>query len=218
MSNSTEPKIYRLFAVFLALTLVLLWCQTIRASSNVGLSQHETIDWQDVIEQTAENIDVTSRLLRGIAYANLGELPKSLQEFEIAGQEGYIDDVALFVLDKLRELRKTPNDLLLLNCAAFGSYAFGDLAASAEYFERIVKLDSQNIWARNFAAIVYGYLDEFDHALNHLREAVTIDPKNQYSHLLLSAVYKEKSQYLQAFYHYLQAPDAVKELRDNGIL
>lgn len=186
--------------------------------SSDAVAEPKAIDWHDVIAEASSKTDVESRLLRGIAYANLGRLPEAFKEFEIAGQEAYTDEITSFVLGKVRELMRAPEDLLLRNCVAFGSYAFGDFAASTDSFEHIIRLDPKNIWARNFAAIAYGQAGEFDKALSHLQEALAMDEKNQYTHLLLSAVYKEKNQYLMAAYHYLQAPDAIKELHRYGIL
>ncbi|NLJ85112.1 MAG: tetratricopeptide repeat protein [Firmicutes bacterium] len=176
------------------------------------------VDWQEVVADNLSKDSIEGRLLRGIAFANLGRLPEALKEFEIAGEDAYANDISIFILDKLTQLRRSPKDLLLLNCAAFGSYAFGDFAQSISYFGKIMELDPDNVWARNFCAIVYGQLGEFDQAQHHLEQSLALDGKNQYTHLLLSAVYKEKQQYLMALYHYLQAPEAVKELQSFGII
>lgn len=175
-----------------------------------------TVDWAQVIEDNKDSDSVESRLLRGIAYANLGLLPEAVKELSIAGDKAYDDEIAGFILDKLNELRHSPDDVLLLNCAAFGSYAFGDLGQAAGYFERIISLEPNNIWTRNFCAFTYTQKGDIDRALYHLEQALKIDRKNQYTHLLLSAAYKEKQQYLMAIYHYLQAPEAVRELKLHG--
>lgn len=218
MFKSVNYGIKRLPFVFLLLAALLSVPVLLVPSSSEVQAGSKAINWHDVIAKTSDKGDVESRLLRGIAYANLGRLPESFKEFEIAGQEAYTDEIASFVLGKVGDLRRAPEDLLLLNCVAFGSYAFGDFAASTDNFEHIIRLDPKNVWARNFAAIAYGQVGEFDKALHHLQGALAIDTKNQYTHLLLSAVYKEKNQYLMAAYHYLQAPDAVKELHSYGIL
>jgi tetratricopeptide (TPR) repeat protein len=201
--------------VLLLVSVEIIWCGSTHAESQVS---PRSIDWQRVIDENEDKETVESQLLRGIACANLGRLPEALQELEIAGEDAYVNQVAEFVLDKLRELRRSPEDILLLNCAAFGAYAFGDFHQSATYFEDIIRLDPDNVWARNFCAIVYGQSGDFDRALNHLGPSLRLDPGNQYTHLLLSAVYKEKQQYLMAAYHYLRAPKAVSELKRYGIL
>lgn len=201
--------------VFLVLTLISLSGTGLFAGSVAG-EANTGYDWQTVVVENQAANSVEGRLLRGIAYANLGRLPEALKELKIAGEKAYRQEVVTFVLDKRRELQQAPEDLLLLNCAAFGCYAFGDFKQSSEYFEKIIRLDPQNIWAKNFAALVYGQMGDVDRALQHLKEAVALDSSNQYTHLLLSAAYKEKGQYLLALYHYLQAPDAVKELRQYG--
>ncbi len=178
--------------------------------------QDQGIDWAKVIEENKESDKAESRLLRGIAYANMGLLAQAVDELSIAGDKAYREEIAGFVLDKLNQLRHSPDDVLLLNCAAFGSYAFGDFEQSTGYFERIISLDPNNVWTRNFCAFTYAQAGDIDRALHHLEQALKIDRENQYTHLLLSAAYKEKQQYLMAIYHYLQAPQAVRELKRHG--
>ena len=79
-------------------------------------------------------------------------------------EDGYREEVAEFVLDNLRQLRRSPEDLLLLNCAAFGSYAFGDLEQSISYFEEIIRLAPTVAWSRNFCAIVCSQTGEIERA------------------------------------------------------
>jgi len=178
--------------------------------------QNQVVDWAQVVEDNKESSTVESRLLRGIAYANMGLLPRAMEELSISGDEAYREEIASFVLDRLNQLRYSPDDVLLLNCAAFGSYAFGDLEQAAGYFEQIINLDPKNVWTRNFCAFTYAQGGDIDRALHHLERALELDRENQYTHLLLSAAYKEKQQYLMAIYHYLQAPQAVRELKDHG--
>ena len=218
MSSRSHWLTKRLVLGFVILGILLGLPAPILTTYGVARTQQRTIAWDKVIAETTDSEDVESQLLRGIAFANLGRLPEAFKEFEIAGQETHTDEVADFVLDKVRDLRRTPDDLLLLNCAAFGSYAFGDFTQSTGYFEDVIRLDPNNVWARNFCAIVYGQAGQLDKAQNHLKGALSLDPKNQYTHLLMSAVYKEKNQYLMAVYHYLQAPEAIKELQKYGIL
>lgn len=191
-------------------------CPGIGHAQDPAYAYAKNIDWEEVLEENAGKESVESRLLRGIACANLGRLPQALEELEIADEEKYQEEIARFILEKLRQLRHSPEDVLLLNCAAFGSYAFGDLEQSAIYFEDIITLNPNNVWARDFCALVYGQNGDIDRAHFHLERSLELDPKNQYTHLLLSAVYKEKQQYLMAVYHYLQAPQAVSELRQYG--
>ncbi|NMB11405.1 MAG: tetratricopeptide repeat protein [Firmicutes bacterium] len=205
-----------IFMTILVLALAgVIWLGNAHAQGQLA---PEDVDWQRIVDENENTQTVESQLLRGIASANLGRLSEALQELEIAGEDAYSDEVAGFILDKLRELRRSPDDILLLNCAAFGSYAFGDLEQSATYFEHIIRLEPDNVWARIFCAIVYGQAGEFDRALHHLERALKLDPENQYTHLLLSAVYKEKQQYLLAIYHYLRAPQAISELKRYGVL
>lgn len=178
--------------------------------------QNQVVDWARVIEDQKESDTVESRLLRGIAYANMGLLAQAMEELSIAGDKEYRQEIASFVLDKLNQLRHSPDDVLLLNCAAFGSYAFGDLEQATGYFERIISLDPNNVWTRNFCAFTYAQGGDIDRALYHLEYALELDRENQYTHLLLSAAYKEKQQYFMAIYHYLQAPQAVRELKRHG--
>mgnify|MGYP000865096487 FL=1 len=75
-----------------------------------------------------------------------------------------------------------------------------------------MNLDSGNVWSHNYLAIVYGKLGQVDSGIAQLKKSLEIEPKNEYTHLLMGLAYTEKGQYGNAAKHYIKAPRALKTI------
>lgn len=199
--------------------LFLLW---LAASVGSGVqnpvlaASHSRFDWQALVDEVDAG-SVEGRFLRGVGYANLGRLAEAFDEFYAVSNPDRLGVVRHLMDENLKVLAKDGDNLLALNVMAYGTYAVGDYHRSTEYFEKVIERDPDNVWPRNFVALVYGQQGNIDRGLAHLKAALAIEPDNQYTHLLLAVAYKEQKQFLAAVYHYLRAPDAVKELKKYGI-
>ena len=148
----------------------------------------------------------------GVAYANLGKIEESAAQFEIIGKTNY-DAFAREIIKKMESrLAKNSSDIVALNCLAFAYYARNDFRNARNNFQKLVQLDSKNIWSHNYLAIVYGKLGQIDAGIAQLKKSLAIDPKNEYTNLLMGLAYTEKGQYGTAAKYFIKAPRALKTI------
>ena len=90
--------------------------------------------------------------------------------------------------------RQHPQDVDLLYCLAFLAHRNGDLAATADYFERALELDPDDIEIRtNFCNILLDFRD-YRKLLPHAKHLLRIDPGSPDAYAALCHVYDNKGQ------------------------
>jgi len=189
---------------FLIMLLVLAVGTTALAASKVN--------WNTIVSQNRSPRNLEQRLLLGVAYANLGKIEESAAQFEIIGKTNY-DAFAREIIKKMESrLAKNSSDIVALNCLAFAYYARNDFRNARNNFQKLVQLDSKNIWSHNYLAIVYGKLGQIDAGIAQLKKSLAIDPKNEYTNLLMGLAYTEKGQYGTAAKYFIKAPRALKTI------
>ena len=189
---------------FLIMLLVLAVGTTALAASKVN--------WNTIVSQNRSPRNLEQRLLLGVAYANLGKIEESAAQFEIIGKTNY-DAFAREIIKKMESrLSKNSSDIVALNCLAFAYYARNDFRNARNNFQKLVQLDSKNIWSHNYLAIVYGKLGQIDAGIAQLKKSLAIDPKNEYTNLLMGLAYTEKGQYGTAAKYFIKAPRALKTI------
>lgn len=187
---------------FLVILLVIALGSTAMAASKVN--------WNSVVSQNKSPKNLEERLLLGVAYANLGKIEESAAQFEVLGNANYDAFAREVIRSAESKLAKDNSDLVTLNCLAFAYYARNDFRKARDHFQKLVSLDSRNVWSHNYLAIVYGKLGQIDSGIAQLKKSLEIEPKNEYTHLLLGLAYTEKGQYGNAAKHYMKAPRALK--------
>lgn len=189
---------------FLIMLLVLAVGTTALAASKVN--------WNTIVSQNRSPRNLEQRLLLGVAYANLGKIEESAAQFEIIGKTNY-DAFAREIIKKMESrLAKNSSDIVALNCLAFAYYARNDFRNARNNFQKLVQLDSKNIWSHNYLAIVYGKLGQIDAGIAQLKKSLAIDPKNEYTNFLMGLAYTEKGQYGTAAKYFIKAPRALKTI------
>lgn len=170
------------------------------------------VNWNQVVTDNKSPRTLEQRLNLGVAYANLGKIEESAAQFDVLANTNY-EVFAREVISKTQSrLAKNKNDILALNNLAFAHYARNEFSKSREHFRTLVSIDSQNVWSHNYLAIVYGKLGQIDTGIAQLKKSLTIEPNNEYTHLLLGMAYTEKKQYGTAAKHFLKAPRAMKTI------
>jgi tetratricopeptide (TPR) repeat protein len=171
------------------------------ASPSVNAYSKADALWNRLVSEyqaSANSNELLPNLLLGISYANLGKLTKGLDYLSTFGKlsetRGKLQVRELLAAYK-NELQVNNNDLLNLNVLAFG-FAFGmnDYEESARYLETIVRLDPDNIYARDYLGLVLGYCNKVDEAISTLKEALVKFPNHEYTHFLLALAYRQKGQ------------------------
>ena len=170
------------------------------------------VNWNSVVSQNKSPKNLEERLLLGVAYANLGKIEESASQFEILGKANYDQFAREVIRSAEGKLAKNSSDLVALNCLAFAYYARDDFRRARDNFQKLVNLDSGNVWSHNYLAIVYGKLGQVDSGIAQLKKSLEIEPKNEYTHLLMGLAYTEKGQYGNAAKHYIKAPRALKTI------
>lgn len=179
-----------------------------------ALAQGSVPDWGAVIEenQSSASLDMKSYLYLAIAYANTGKLAKAKEAFQSIAKAGYVEFGREVIEENEAKLKRNPGDIVALNCLAFTYYAFERYEAALSEFLKIVALDRGNVWVRQYLALVYGKLGLLDKGIEVLKKAIEIDPRNEYSHLLLGLAYQERKWYLLAMIEFAKAPNAIREV------
>lgn len=172
-----------------------------------------SLDWNKILEENdhLSPSDWRGHLLRAISYANTGEILKANEEFALLSSGDYEKNAALVARENSARLAANPDDILALNCMAFSYYALGQDEKAIEQFERLVRIDSKNVWMRHYLAYLYTRVGRLDEGISVLREALEIDPKNEYTHLLLGLAYQKKGWTIAALLELLKAPNARRE-------
>ncbi|NPV79297.1 MAG: tetratricopeptide repeat protein [Firmicutes bacterium] len=172
-----------------------------------------SLDWNKILEEndSPSPDDWRGHLLKAISYANTGKMLKANDEFALLSAGDYEKNAALVVRENSAKLAANPDDILALNCMAFSYYALGQDEKAIEQFERLVRIDSKNVWIRHYLAYLYTRVGRLDEGISVLREALEIDPKNEYTHLLLGLAYQKKGWTIAALLEFLKAPNARRE-------
>ncbi|NLV92860.1 MAG: hypothetical protein GX030_10795 [Firmicutes bacterium] len=207
MSKKLETAALTGLMVMILFTPLVLGVDTAQAAS--------IYDWQSLLESTSGET-TTEKLLVGIANANLGQLAEAFEVFSSFSRQEQ-GPIGEFMESQSKVLEDSPDDLVALNVLAYGAYVTGNTARSIALLEQIIARDPENVWPRNFVALLYGRQGDFPTGMTHLRQALKIEPGNQYTHLLLAWGYKEQKQMVSALYHYLRSPDAIKELKRHDV-
>lgn len=149
-----------------------------------------------------------------VATANLGRLDDSVRAFRqlenlqrLHGGRELISTEAYQAL-----LAAHPDDLLLLNKLAFLYYAREEYGMASRFFRQACELDLSNEWPRNYLAYCLYRTGDLDGALAVLEEALTLNPHNSYTHLLLGLAYAEKGWYLKSLQELAKGRRALSHL------
>ncbi len=172
------------------------------------------VDWKAIIDADAGAApqDLDAHLRLAVAYANLGMIREAALEFRVIGSARYDEFGREVIAERERVVAGAPDDILSLNMLAFAYYAFEDYEKSVGCFERLVRLDPQNVWIRHYYALSLSKVNRLDQAIEVLKAALEQDPSNDYSHLLLALAYKEKGWYVLSVLELARAGGAVREL------
>lgn len=181
--------------------LILLWILSPQLKA-VSIIEDE---WIKVITANKEKLanspdDIKARFRLAVAYANLGDLKSAMNELKnlqkLDGKKMTREIIREYEL----EYKKNTENLFTLNYLAFAYYANGQFNKSKIFFQKIIELDAENIWAYNYLALVQGILEDYDEAIKTLKKAIKIE-KNNYTYLILGLIYYQKGQLFKAMWY-----------------
>jgi Tfp pilus assembly protein PilF len=88
---------------------------------------------------------------------------------------------------------------------AFVYYANGYKKEAINEFNNVLKIDPYNVWAYGYLGLIYGEMDEIDHAMTATRKGLNIDSNVAALHLLLAEGYYKKGDSWHGFTERMEA-------------
>lgn len=184
-------------------------------SSPVFMAE-KSIDWESVrgnsINKLKDNPDdIITNFTLSISLSNLGKIEEAYNLIESLEENISKDDFNKTIGDKLKLLADYPDDILLLNYAAFAATINNQYKESIHYFDRILIIEPNNIWIMNYQAAAYVELKDYKVAEEILNNTLKIK-NNKYSHLLLGIIHYKNGKILKALAEAGLAGDLVGKL------
>lgn len=174
---------------------------------NYPLEAKSVIDesWKELIEQINTNLDNSSNLIEdrfklAVAYANLGEIEKTMTELDKLKKLNGDKSVSQFIKKYEKFYLLEQENLMVLNYLAFAHYIAEQFDDSKMFFKEITEIDNKHIMGYNYLALVQSTLGDYDEALQTLSNARDID-ENKFTHLVYGYIYYHKGQVLKAVWH-----------------
>lgn len=89
----------------------------------------------------------------------------------------------------MEKLQKNPDDVSTLETLATVFMSLHEWERAKHFWQRLLKLDSDNAQAHQQLALVLFRIKEHDQAVKHLKEVLKFEPKNVYAHYNLAMIY-----------------------------
>lgn len=173
----------------------------IRATTDIPIEtqwQEISAECQEFLKTQPENIEIRFKL--AVAYANLGNIRKTMDELEVMRQQESAKKPLDFIKKYQNHYNAEPENTIFLNYLAFANYIAKQYKQSKIYFEKIIELNPNHTMAYNFLALVHGSLSEYEAALKRVEQARKIQ-ENQFSQLVLGMIYYQQGNMLKAMWH-----------------
>ncbi|MFW6015339.1 MAG: tetratricopeptide repeat protein [bacterium] len=162
------------------------------------------------LEYVDEN-DIFNNFKYSVALANLGRVEEAYDHFDYMGDKISSDKFNKVIEPYLKKLEKKPDDILLLNYAAFAASINNQYQESVKYFNEILSIKPENIWIMNYKALALLELKEYDRAEKLCNKTIKIKD-NQFSHLILGMVYYKRGETLKALIQLGKSGDLAKRV------
>lgn len=205
--------LYRSGKLLLIIIFLLFLTNNITVANSLEVYK---VNWDNLRETSFSIINkdennILANFQYSIALANLGRIEEAYEHFELISDKVTVEEFNNVLSPYISKLQNRPNDILLLNYAAFSSSINSEYQNSVPHFKKILSLDSDNIWIRNFLAATYLELKEYDNAKSEANRALDIKD-NKYSHLLLGIVYYQTGNIVKAIIEIGRSGDLVNKI------
>ncbi len=177
-------------------------------------------DWRALKEKNIEKLekkpdDIMANYNLTISLVNLGDIKAAYNNINKLGSDFEEQKFVKKVSPYLYELSKYQENILLLNYAAFYGVIVEDYDLSIKYFNKILKLTPENYNIRNFLSASHLELEEYDLAIKEAKKALETKD-NEFSHLLLGAIYYETGNILKALNQLSKSGSLGREILNNN--
>ena len=169
-------------------------------------------NWAGLLESVASRQDPEGLLFRAAALLNLGRVVQALRIVDELAQLPYQGLAGPIIARCQQQAQEQPEDPAARQCLAVAYYALNQLDAAVVHMRRAAELEPANPWPLNLIAIVQLSQNDLAGARQTAEQALAVDRANQYAHLILSQVALRERNYLAFLVHYVQAPEAAREI------
>jgi tetratricopeptide (TPR) repeat protein len=206
-------KRYKIFSI--VITISILFLISFSASAAVkepnwqALKEKSNNTLQNEPNEIMANYDLT------ISLVNLGDIKAAYNNINKIGSDFEEQKFVKKVSPYLYEICKYQENILLLNYAAFYGVIVEDYNFSIKYFNKILQLTPENYNIRNFLSASHLELEEYDLAIKEAKKALETKD-NEFSHLLLGAIYYETGNILKALNQLSKSGSLGRKLLNNN--
>ncbi|MEJ6950548.1 tetratricopeptide repeat protein [Natronospora cellulosivora (SeqCode)] len=203
--------------IFFVITLIICSFLYPLMFNNIVYSQNvNIIDWNELKRESQEIIkeddnNILANFNYSISMANLGEIEDAYDYFEIIKNRFTIDEFNNTINPLILDVDHNSNNILLLNYAAFTSAINSNYEYSIPYFKRILIIEPNNIWVKNFLAATYLELKDYDLAIETAMDANRIK-RNQYSHLIIGVAHYNNGNTFRALNQFRRAGNLIARI------
>ena len=169
-------------------------------------------DWAGLLEQVSSRQDPEGMLFRAAALLNLGRVVQALRTIDELARLPYESLVGPITARCQQQAQLQPADPVARQCLAVAYYAANRLDVAVVHMHQAAALEPTNPWPLNLLAIAQLTQGDVAAARKTAEQALAVDRSNQYAHLILSQVALRERNYLGFIYHYVQAPEAAREI------
>lgn len=188
----------RLLIILVLFSILLFPNKTWAASKVQEQWQKVALARNNLLKDDEDNIVAKYEL--AVAYANLGKIEEATEIFKGLDETEGKKILQEIIPKYQKRVEKNSNDIIDSNYLAFSYYIIENYKDSEQLFNRLVKLDPENIWTYNYLAVVEYELKNYKQAEQTLQKSLEIE-ENEYTHFLLGANYYKKGKIFKALYH-----------------
>lgn len=176
----------------------------------------KNVDWIKLQKESQyilqkNNSDIMANFHYIISLSNIGMIEEAYNHIDYIKENISLEDLNKTLAPHIDKLDDDPDNILFLNYAAFSATLNSEYEKSIPYFKRLIELEPDNIWIRNFLAVTYLELREYNQAKKEISKTLKIK-NNNYSHLILAVIYYEKGDYINALIELGRSGDLGKKI------
>lgn len=200
----------RLFLIILIILLLASLGKTVQllASTSLNWSEEKAIS-QKMLAHDPNDILANFRL--AIALVNLGKIEEAYDFFQQISDEIDQQEFNDTLAPTLNRLEQEPDNLRLLNYAAFSSSINQEYDQAINYFQDILLLEPKNIWIMNYMAATYLEQEKYEQARDIVNKAIKIKD-NKYSHFVLGMISYKEGNYIKALLEFSRSGNLLSKI------
>tara|TARA_E500000075_G_C6850281_1_gene249621 strand:+ start:128 stop:724 length:597 start_codon:yes stop_codon:yes gene_type:complete len=133
-----------------------------------------------------------------MSYAYTGQVDKGWELLKTIPMS-YAEDV---ILKYSNLIKSDPTNWKYYFKIAFGYYFNKQVDVAIDQFQRVIKLNPENVWAYGFIALIYNEMEKPKHSILYCKQAIKIEPQATAIYALQGIAYLKQKKFFKAFTSY----------------